>query len=43
MDHIEEFPMLVAKEGPLKGLRWPLNRPIVLGRESTCDVVIADR
>ena len=43
MDHNEEFPMLVAKEGPLKGMRWPLNRPIVLGRESTCDVVIADR
>jgi len=43
MEHIDEFPMLVAQEGPLKGLRWPLSRPIVLGRESTCDVVIADR
>ncbi len=39
----EEFPMLVADEGLLKGQRWPLNRTIVLGRESTCDVVIADR
>jgi DNA-binding winged helix-turn-helix (wHTH) protein len=39
----EEFPMLVAQEGPLKGLRWPLSRTIVLGREATCDVVIADR
>ena len=39
----EEFPMLVAEEGPLKGQRWPLNRTVVLGRESTCDVVIADR
>jgi len=39
----EEFPMLVAEEGPLKGQRWPLNHTIVLGRESTCDVVIADR
>ena len=39
----EEFPMLVADEGPLKGQRWPLGRTIVLGRESTCDVVIADR
>lgn len=35
--------MLVAQEGPLKGQRWPLSRTIVLGRESTCDVVIADR
>jgi len=39
----EEYPMLVADEGPLKGQRWPLSHTIVLGRESTCDVVIADR
>lgn len=43
MSRTEEFPMLVAQEGPLKGLRWPLSHTIVLGRESTCDVVIADR
>ena len=43
MARIEEFPMLVAQEGPLKGQRWPLSRPLVLGREATCDVVIADR
>jgi len=43
MKRTEEFPMLVAEEGPLKGQRWPLSRAIVLGRESTCDVVIADR
>ncbi len=35
--------MLVAQEGPLKGQRWPISRPLVLGREATCDVVIADR
>ena len=35
--------MLVAEEGPLKGQRWPLGHTVVLGRESTCDVVIADR
>lgn len=35
--------MLVAQEGPLKGQRWPISRPLVVGRESTCDVVIADR
>jgi hypothetical protein len=39
----EEFPLLVAQEGPLKNERWPVNRPLVLGRESTCDVVIPDR
>jgi DNA-binding winged helix-turn-helix (wHTH) protein len=43
MARTEEFPMLVAQEGPLKGLRWPLSRTIVLGREATCDVVIPDR
>ncbi len=43
MDRTEEFPMLVAQEGPLKGQRWPLSRPLVLGRESSCDVVIANR
>jgi DNA-binding winged helix-turn-helix (wHTH) protein len=39
----EEYPMLVAQEGPLKGQRWPLSHTIVLGREASCDVVIVDR
>ena len=43
MARTDEFPMLVAQEGPLKGQRWPISRPLVLGREATCDVVIADR
>src|SRR5512138_2044316 len=43
MARTDEFPMLVAQEGPLKGQRWPVNRPMVMGRESSCDVVIADR
>lgn len=43
MARIDEFPLLVAQEGPLKGQRWPINRTLVLGREATCDVVIADR
>ena len=41
--HQEDYPLLVAQEGPLKGQRWQLSQTIVLGRESTCDVVIADR
>jgi DNA-binding winged helix-turn-helix (wHTH) protein len=40
---LEEFPLLVAQEGPLKGQRWQLSETIVLGRESSCNVVIADR
>lgn len=40
---LEEYPLLVAQEGPLKGQRWPLSQTIVLGREASCDVVVADR
>jgi DNA-binding winged helix-turn-helix (wHTH) protein len=44
MNHTpEEYPLLVAQEGPLKGQRWPVSQTIVLGRESSCDVVVADR
>ena len=43
MARTEEFPMLVAQEGPLKGQRWPLSRTLVIGREATCEIVIADR
>jgi DNA-binding winged helix-turn-helix (wHTH) protein len=39
----EDSPLLIAQEGPLKGQRWQLNQTIVLGRESTCDVIISDR
>jgi hypothetical protein len=39
----EDYPLLIAQEGPLKGQRWQLSQTIVLGRESTCDVAIADR
>jgi DNA-binding winged helix-turn-helix (wHTH) protein len=41
--NFEEFPLLVAQEGPLKGQRWALSHTLVMGRESTCDVVIASR
>ena len=44
MNHsLEEYPLLVAQEGPLKGQRWQLSQTIVLGREASCDVVVADR
>jgi DNA-binding winged helix-turn-helix (wHTH) protein len=39
----EEYPLLVAQAGPLKGQRWQLSQTIVLGREASCDVVVADR
>ena len=39
----EDFPLLIAASGPLKGQRFVLDRPLVIGRETSCDVVIADR
>lgn len=39
----EEYPLLVAQEGPLKGQRWQVSQTLVLGRETSCDVVVADR
>ena len=43
MARTEEFPMLVAQEGPLKGQRWAVDHTLMVGREATCDVVISDR
>jgi DNA-binding winged helix-turn-helix (wHTH) protein len=43
MAQTKEYPMLVADEGPLKGQRWAVSRPLVMGREGSCDVVISDR
>ena len=40
---LEEYPMLVAQDGLLGNQRWPLARTVVLGRDSTCDIVISDR
>ena len=39
----EDPPLLVAQTGPLKGQRWQLNQPLVLGRDQSCDVKILDR
>ena len=39
----QDFPVLVAQNGPLTGERWPLDRPLVIGRESGCEVLIPDR
>jgi DNA-binding winged helix-turn-helix (wHTH) protein len=39
----EEYPILVAQEGPLKGQRWSLSHTLMIGRDSNCEVVIQDR
>lgn len=43
MKKTEDYPLLIAEDGPLKGERWQVSQTLVLGRESTCDVVVADR
>ena len=40
---IEDSPLLVAQAGPLNGQRWPLRSKLIIGREASCDIVIADR
>jgi len=42
-ENTDESPVLIAHEGPLSGQRIPLNKSIVFGRDSTCEVVIPDR
>jgi DNA-binding winged helix-turn-helix (wHTH) protein len=39
----QEFPVLVAQNGPLDGGRWSLDQTIMLGRDRGCDIVIPDR
>ncbi len=41
--NLEEAPLLIGQTGPLKGERWVLNKPLTIGRELTCEVVIPDR
>jgi hypothetical protein len=41
--NLMESPLLIAQNGPLKGLRWTLNKPLLIGREATCEVVVPDR
>ncbi|OGO31730.1 MAG: hypothetical protein A2Z16_10410 [Chloroflexi bacterium RBG_16_54_18] len=39
----EEAAMLIAQTGPLDGRRWPLHRSLLVGRDATCDIIVADR
>jgi DNA-binding winged helix-turn-helix (wHTH) protein len=39
----EDLPTIVAQAGPLNGQRWMLKDSLVIGRDHTCDVVVADR
>ncbi|MDP1545251.1 MAG: FHA domain-containing protein [Anaerolineales bacterium] len=43
MEHDEEFPILVAQDGPLKGERWQVSHTLMIGRDPSCDVQVQDR
>lgn len=43
MEHDDEYPILVAKDGPLKGQRWALSRTLMVGRDPGCDIQVQDR
>ena len=35
--------IILADNGPLKGLQWLVNSELIIGREESCDIVIPDR
>ena len=41
--NLTESPLLIAQNGPLKGQRWILNKPLLVGRETSCEIVVSDR
>jgi DNA-binding winged helix-turn-helix (wHTH) protein len=43
MEHEEEYPILIAQDGPLKGQRWQLSRTLMIGRDPSCDIQVQDR
>ena len=42
-DKEEEYPILVAQDGPLKGQRWSLSHTLMVGRDPTCEITVLDR
>jgi DNA-binding winged helix-turn-helix (wHTH) protein len=39
----EEFPVVIAHEGPLDGQRWMIRESLIIGRDSVCDISIPNR
>jgi pSer/pThr/pTyr-binding forkhead associated (FHA) protein len=39
----DDAPVLIGKTGPLNGHRFPLHDNLLMGRDASCDITIADR
>lgn len=39
----QDYPVLVAQNGPLDGSRWSIDHTLMVGRDPGCDIVIPDR
>lgn len=38
-----EYPVLIAQTGQLNGQRWQIDRTLTIGRDESCEIVLADR
>ena len=38
-----DHPVLFGQAGPLNGMRWAIEKPLTIGRDAACDIVIPDR
>jgi hypothetical protein len=44
METIAEYPVLIMQSGPMQGRRWPIPEAgVTVGRDESCDIMIADR
>jgi hypothetical protein len=39
----DDIPILIGQSGPLNGLRFPIQNDLLMGRDASCDITIADR
>jgi len=39
----EDAPLIIAQAGPLNGERWSIRTRLIIGRDPSCDIAIADR
>ena len=43
MEDPGDLPVIIAQSGPLNGQRWALHDELVVGRDSACPIMVADR